>query len=114
MSLLTGLNLDSDPANGVGKSLKDNDTSKPAVDQVHGIERDTGELDDGVVAAGQEEEGDHVDDRHDARTAEKLTGTGREATVVDLPDAKSDVDGEVANQEEALKTAGQSAHAESR
>ena len=98
----------------MGKSLKDNNSSEPAVNQVHGIERDTGELDDRVVTTGQEEERDHVDDGHDTRTAEKFTSTGRETAVVDLPDAESDVDGEITDQEEALKTAGKSTHTEGR
>jgi len=113
-SLLTGVNLVGDPADSVGDSLEDDNSSKPAVNKVHGVERDAGELDDGVVAASQEEERNHVHDRHDTRTAEELTSTGREAAVVDLPDAESDVDGKVADQKEALETAGECANANSR
>lgn len=98
----------------MGKSFKDHDSSKPAVDQVHGVERNTSELDDGVVAASQEEERDHVYDGHDARTAEKLASTCREAAVVNLPDAESDVDSEVANEEEALEAARQGSNVEGR
>lgn len=108
------MDLVGDPADGVGDSLEDDNSSKPAVDQVHGVERDTGKLDDWVVAASQEEERNHVHHRHDTGTAEELTSTGREAAVVDLPDAESNVDGKVADQEEALETAGQGANANSR
>jgi hypothetical protein len=113
-SLLTGVNLAGHPADSVGNRLEDDNSPEPAMDQVHGVERDTGELDDGVVAASQEEERDHVHDRHDTRTAEKLTSTGREAAVIDLPDAEPNVDGKVADQEEALETAGERANANSR
>jgi hypothetical protein len=51
----TGVDLVGDPANGVGNRLEDNDPSEPSVNQVHGVERDTSEFDDGVVATSQEE-----------------------------------------------------------
>lgn len=110
--LLTGLGFVGNIADGVGKSLKNHNSSKPAVNQVHGVERDTSELDDGVVAAGQDEKRNHVDDSHDTRTAKKLASTCREAAVVDLPDTETDVDSEVSNEEEALKAAGQGSNVE--
>jgi hypothetical protein len=99
-----------DPADGVCKSLENHDTSKPAVNQVHGVEGDTGQLDDGVVATSEEEEGNHVHDRHDTGTAEKLASTGREAAVIDLPETESNVGSKVANKQKALETAGQGSH----
>lgn len=114
LSSLTGMNLVSHPADGVGNGLEDDNSPKPAMDQVHGVERDTSELDDRVVAASQEEERNHVHDGHDTRSGEECASAGREAAVVDLPDAESDVDGEVADKEEGLETARQSTHAEGR
>ena len=113
MSRLTGMDLVGDPANGVGNSLEHNDSSKPAMDQVHGVEGDTSELDDGVVASSQKEERDHVDDRHDTRTAEELTGALGVAAVVDLPDAETNVDSEVAHKEEGLEPAGKGSNSNS-
>jgi hypothetical protein len=52
---LTGMDLVGDPANSVSNCLENHDTSKPAVHEVHGVERDTGELNDGVVASSEEE-----------------------------------------------------------
>jgi hypothetical protein len=50
---LTGVDLVGHPANGVCDRLEDDDASKPTVNQVHSVERDTSELDDGVVAASE-------------------------------------------------------------
>ena len=69
------MNLVGHPADGVGNCLEDNDSPKPAVDQVHGIERDASELDDGVVATSKQEQWDHVDNGHDTRAAEELAST---------------------------------------
>lgn len=108
------MDLDCDPADGVCKSLEDHDTSEPAVNQVHGVEGDTGQLDDGVVATGQKEEGNHVHDSHDTGTAKELASTGREAAVIDLPETESNVGGKVANKQKALETAGQGSHIDGR
>lgn len=86
-------------------SLEDYNSSEPAMDQVHSVERDTGKLHDGVVATSQEEERNHVDNSHDARTAEEFASTCREAAVVDLPDTETNVDRKVAHEEESLQTA---------
>ena len=50
---LTCVNLVGDPAYSVGDGLEDNNSSKPAVDEVHGVEGDTGELDDRVVTTSK-------------------------------------------------------------
>ena len=107
------MNLVSDPAYSVSNCLENDNTSKPAVNKVHGVEGDAGELDDGVVATSKEEQWDHVDDSHDTGAAEEFTSTRGKGAVVDLPDTKANVDSEVANQEEALQTTGQGSNANS-
>lgn len=69
------MDLVGNPADSVSDCLEDDDPSKPAVDQVHGVKRNSGEVNDGVVATSQEEQGDHVDDSHDARAAQELAST---------------------------------------
>lgn len=92
-------------------SLEDYNASKPAVDQVHGVEGDTGELDDGVVASCEEEQGNHVDDSHDTSAVAELTGGGSVTLApVNLPHAQPDIGGEVADKQKSLQTAGQCAN----
>ena len=104
------MHLVGDPANRVGNSLEDDNPSKPAVDEVHGVEGDARQLDDWVVAASEEEEGNHVDDGHDTGAAEEFTSARGKGAVINLPDAETNVDAQVANQEEGLQAAGQGAN----
>ena len=84
------MNLVCDPADGVRKRLKDHDTSKPAVNQVHGVEGDTSQLDDGVVATSQEEERQHVHDRQNTGTVSNLC-SNITAAPMDAEDTENDV-----------------------
>lgn len=94
------------PGSEMCDSLEHRNPSKPAVDQVHGIKGDTRELDHGVVAASQEEEGNHVDGSHDAGTIANFLAKWSEGLVeIDAPDDKTDVGGEIANEQESLQTA---------
>jgi hypothetical protein len=107
------MDLAGHPANGMGKSLKNNDPSKPAMNQVHGVEGDSGKLDDRVVASSKKEERDHVDNRHNTCTAEKLAGALGEVTVINSPETESDVDGKVPHEEEGLQAARKSSNTDS-
>lgn len=105
---LTGQDLSGHPGGGVRNGFKDNDPSEPTVDEVHGVERNSGDLDDRVVASSKEEQRNHVDDRHDTGTvAELSSGGGIALAEVDLPHAESAVGSEVAQKHEGLKTAGE-------
>jgi len=94
-----------DPGNSVSNGFKNNDTAKPSVNQVHRVKRDAGQLDDWIVAPGQEEKRDHVDDSHNAGTGDELAGTFGVVAVVNPPEAEADVDTKVANEEECLQPA---------
>ena len=110
---LTSLDLGSHPGNGVGNGFQDGDPSKPTVDEVHGVERNSSKLDDGVVASGEEEQRNHVDDRHHTGTVAELCSRGGIALVpVNPPDAETNIGSKVAHQHEGLETAGQRADVE--
>jgi len=91
------MHLVGDPAYCVRNSLEDDNPSKPAVDEVHGVERDTRQLDDWVVATSEEEQGDHVDDSHDTGAAEEFTSARGKGAVINPPDAETNVDAQIAN-----------------
>lgn len=112
---LTGLDLGSHPGNGVSNGFKDSDSSEPTVDKVHGVERDSGELDDGVVASGEKEQRNHVHDRHDTGTVAELCSRGVIALFpIDPPDAEANIGSEVAHEQESLESAGESSNVDGR
>lgn len=104
------MDLEGHPANSVRNGLENDDSSEPTVDKVHGVEGDTSQLDDGVIAASKKEQGNHVDDSHDTRAAQKLTSTSGIGAVVNPPHAESNVDTKVAEEEKGLQAAGQCAN----
>lgn len=95
-------------SNDVAESLEYNDTSNPAVDQVHGVKGKVGKHDDWVVASCEQKERDAVHDRHDTGTVAEGAGNGCivGVVVVDPPEAESNVGRKVAQQHEGLQTAG--------
>lgn len=94
--------------------LQDYNTSEPTVDQVHGVEGDSSEPDEGVVAACQEEERNHVDGSHDTGSANELRQNSCGGlAVVDPPEAETDIGCEVSTEEESLQTTGERANVDS-
>lgn len=69
------------------------------MDQIHGVERDASKLDDGIVAAGQKKQGNHVDDSHNTGAVADLASDGGIVLLpVDAPDGKSNIGAEVAQE----------------
>lgn len=84
------------------------------MDQIHGVEGNSSQSDEWVVAASQEEEGDHVDDSHNTASVAELSCRCRKVLVpVNAPDSESYVGCKVANKEERLEAAGQRADVDS-
>ena len=54
------------PGNGVDDGLGNSNTSDPSVQQIVCVETDVEHVDEGVIAAGKEDERHHVDDREGA------------------------------------------------
>lgn len=91
--------------------LDDDDAAKPAMHQVEGVEGDAQHLDERVVPAAEEEQGDHVDNGQDtAPVPELLQGRDGVSLEVDLDNAEGDVGGEVSEQEDELQPRGQRAY----
>ena len=85
----------------MSNGFEDNNPSEPTVDEVHGVEGNAGDLDDGVVTSSEKEQRDHVDDGHDtSAVAELSSGGGIALAHVDLPHAQSAVGSEVAEEHE--------------
>lgn len=106
-------NLGDQVGNGVGKGLEDDNATNPTVDQVEGVERDARDLDEGVVAASQQEEREHVHDAQHTGTVAELTGSTL-AAEVDVDDGEGDVHARVQDQVDGLQTAGEGANVDGR
>lgn len=103
------------PSKSVANGLKNSGSTDPAVEQVEGVERDAAHLDEGVVASSKDEKGDHI---HHSQDTETITQDRSDGLLwqgpVDLDDAECDVGSKVCDENEELKSAGESAHVESR
>lgn len=87
--------------------LEDDDTSQPSVEEVEGVERDAEELDERVVAAGKDEQRNHVDDGQISGAVSDEGGDGLEGPgKVDGDDAKGDIGGKVGHEEDELEPRG--------
>jgi len=80
------------------------------VDQVVGVEADAEKVDKRVVAAGKQEQRDHV---HDGKNTSSVTGIvvpKLGVTPFNSPDAESNLHAEVTEEEQCLETTREGAH----
>lgn len=99
----------------MSKSLPSHNTAQPSVKEVERIERDTQKVDEGVIPASHEEQGDHVGDSEGSSTIDEHSGRRAHwLRKVDPHNTESDIGGEVAEEEDELKAGGESSNVDGR
>lgn len=103
------------PGHCVGNRLQHDNTPKPAVKKIEGVERDAEKIDERVVAASHEEQRDHVDNSEvSGPVSNECRNLTKRAGEVDGHDAKGNVGAKVGQEEKKLKTGRKSADIEGR
>ncbi len=96
--------LHNGPSDEVDDDLDDGDAAHPPVQQVVGVGADVEQADQGVVAAGEDDERDHVDDREGSRAAADLGAQRVLVLVLPVEDEHvRKVAGQIAGEEEGVE-----------
>ncbi len=97
------------------EDLQGYDAAEPPMEKIEGVEGDAEKLDQGVVPAGHQEQGNQVHHGHDAGSvSDGARDLGERAAVVDGNHAEDDVGGDVSEEEEELQSGRQSSHVDGR